>query len=31
LFSFNKSSEDFLNRIWSLFVTSHYRNTPNDI
>lgn len=31
LFSFNKSSEAFLKRIWSLFVTSHYKNTPNDL
>jgi N-acetyltransferase 10 len=31
LFSYNKSSEMFLKKIWSLFVTSHYKNSPNDI
>lgn len=31
LFSYNKSSEQFLKKIWSLFVTSHYKNSPNDI
>lgn len=31
LFSFNKSSELFLKKIWSLFVSSHYKNSPNDL
>lgn len=31
LFSFNKSSEKFLEKIWSLFVSSHYKNSPNDL
>jgi N-acetyltransferase 10 len=31
LFSYNKSSEEFLKKIWSLFVTSHYKNCPNDL
>jgi N-acetyltransferase 10 len=31
LFSFNKSSEKFLEKIWSLFVASHYKNSPNDL
>ncbi len=31
LFSYNKSSEAFLKKIWSLFVTSHYKNSPNDL
>ena len=31
LFSYNKSSEAFLKKVWSLFVTSHYKNTPNDL
>ena len=31
LFSHNKSSEIFLKRIWSLFVSSHYKNSPNDL
>lgn len=31
LFSYKKSSEIFLKKIWSLFVTSHYKNSPNDL
>lgn len=31
LFSYNKSSEVFLRKIWSLFVSSHYKNSPNDL
>ncbi len=31
LFSYNKSSESFLKNIWSLFVSSHYKNSPNDL
>lgn len=31
LFSGNVRSEEFLNEIFSLFVASHYRNSPNDI
>ncbi|XP_029633434.1 RNA cytidine acetyltransferase [Octopus sinensis] len=31
LFSFHKGSEAFLHRIMSLYVSSHYKNTPNDL
>lgn len=31
LFSYKKKSEKFLHRIWSLFVSSHYKNSPNDL
>lgn len=31
LFSFNRTSELFLHRLMSLFISSHYRNTPNDL
>ncbi|TRY75386.1 hypothetical protein TCAL_06345 [Tigriopus californicus] len=31
LFSFHKASEAFLQRIMSLFVASHYKNSPNDL
>ena len=31
LFSFHKSSEKFLSDLWSLFVSSHYKNSPNDL
>ncbi len=31
LFSYNPSSEKFLKKIWSLFVSSHYKNSPNDL
>ena len=31
LFSYKKSSEEFLNSLMSLFVSSHYKNSPNDL
>ena len=31
LFSYHKASEAFLQRLMSLFVSSHYKNTPNDL
>lgn len=31
LFSYNKSSEKFLKKLYSLFVSSHYKNSPNDL
>ena len=31
LFSYHKSTEKFLKKIMSLFVSSHYKNSPNDI
>lgn len=31
LFSGNSKSEEFLSEIFSLFVASHYRNSPNDM
>jgi N-acetyltransferase 10 len=31
LFSYNYISEQFLQRIMSLFVSSHYKNSPNDL
>eukprot|EP00095_Tigriopus_kingsejongensis_P007801 maker-scaffold370_size193435-snap-gene-0.44 protein:Tk07801 transcript:maker-scaffold370_size193435-snap-gene-0.44-mRNA-1 annotation:"n-acetyltransferase 10 isoform x1" len=31
LFSFHKASEAFLQRVMSLFVASHYKNSPNDL
>ena len=31
LFSFHKQSEEFLQRIMALFVSSHYKNSPNDL
>ncbi|EGD74543.1 hypothetical protein PTSG_05907 [Salpingoeca rosetta] len=31
LFSYNKVSEVFLQRMVALYVASHYRNTPNDL
>ena len=31
LFSYHKASEAFLQRIVSIFVSSHYKNTPNDL
>ena len=31
LFSYNKGSELFLKKIMSLFVSSHYKNSPNDL
>jgi N-acetyltransferase 10 len=31
LFSYHKVSEVFLQRIMSLYVSSHYKNSPNDL
>ena len=31
LFCYHKASEAFLQRLMSLFVASHYKNTPNDL
>jgi N-acetyltransferase 10 len=31
LFSYHKASEAFLRKIMSLFVSSHYKNSPNDL
>lgn len=31
LFSFHKASEAFLQRMMTLYVASHYKNTPNDL
>ena len=31
LFCYHRASEAFLQRIVSLFVASHYKNTPNDL
>lgn len=31
LFSYHKASEIFLKRVMSLFVSSHYKNSPNDL
>ncbi|XP_062579158.1 RNA cytidine acetyltransferase-like [Saccostrea cucullata] len=31
LFSYHKASEAFLHRIMALYVSSHYKNTPNDL
>ncbi|ELP90547.1 hypothetical protein EIN_019460 [Entamoeba invadens IP1] len=31
LFSYNKDAEKFLQQLVGLFVTSHYKNTPNDL
>lgn len=31
LFSYNKTSEGFLSKVMSLFVSSHYKNSPNDL
>jgi N-acetyltransferase 10 len=31
LFSYHKVSEGFLHRMMSLYVSSHYKNTPNDL
>ena len=31
LFSYHKLSEAFLHRIWSLYVSSHYKNSPDDL
>ncbi|EKE41300.1 hypothetical protein ENUP19_0341G0080 [Entamoeba nuttalli] len=31
LFSYNRDAEKFLQQLQGLFVTSHYKNTPNDM
>ena len=31
LFSFHAASESFLQRVMALFVSSHYKNSPNDL
>ena len=31
LFSYHKASEAFLHRIMTLYVSSHYKNSPNDL
>ena len=31
LFSYHKLSEAFLQRVWSLYVASHYKNSPDDL
>jgi len=31
LFSHHSSSEKFLKKLMSIFVSSHYKNTPNDL
>jgi N-acetyltransferase 10 len=31
LFSYHKGSEKFLRKLMSLFVSSHYKNSPNDL
>ena len=31
LFSFHDASEKFLQRLMSLYVASHYKNSPNDL
>jgi N-acetyltransferase 10 len=31
LFSFHRAAEGFLQRLVSIFVSSHYKNTPNDL
>jgi N-acetyltransferase 10 len=31
LFSYHSSSEKFLKKLMSIFVSSHYKNTPNDL
>ena len=31
LFSYHPSSERFLNKLMTIFVSSHYKNTPNDL
>lgn len=31
LFSFHRAAEHFLQRLVSIFVSSHYKNTPNDL
>jgi N-acetyltransferase 10 len=31
LFCYHKASDEFLHRVMSLYVASHYKNTPNDL
>jgi N-acetyltransferase 10 len=31
LFSYHSSSEKFLKKLMSIFVSSHYKNSPNDL
>ena len=31
LFSYHSSSETFLSKLMTIFVSSHYKNTPNDL
>lgn len=31
LFSFHKASEAFLHSLMSIYVSAHYKNTPNDL
>ncbi|KAI6203059.1 RNA cytidine acetyltransferase [Aphelenchoides besseyi] len=31
LFSYNKASESFLSRVMSIFVSAHYKNSPDDL
>lgn len=31
LFSYHKSTEIFLHRLMALYVSSHYKNSPNDL
>ena len=31
LFSYHSASEEFLHRLMALYVSSHYKNTPNDL
>jgi len=31
LFSAHRASEQFLRRMMSLYIASHYKNTPNDL
>ena len=31
LFSYHKASELFLRKLMSLFISSHYKNSPNDL
>ena len=31
LFSYHPSCEQFLNKLMTIFVSSHYKNTPNDL
>src|SRR5689334_13805135 len=31
LFSYHKASEAFLQRMMALYVSSHYKNSPNDL